>query len=383
MKTNEFIKKYYLKQRSSNSIKWSTYKKDNCLPLWIADMDFKNDEKVINALKDFIEFGDYGYANLPNDYYDVLIKWHKQRNDVTYKSDWIRFSKGAVDAMYQVIYAFTKQKDAIMINTPLYPPFAATIKKCNRKIVDSPLINNDGYFTFNYQDIEEKIIKNKVKMFMLCSPHNPIGRVYKKGELEELFDICKKHKVLVCSDEVHSDIIMPDQKYIPSLALKQYQDIIISIVAASKSFSLAIFSHSHIIIPNEKLRKKLISYQQDNHLGSVNVINALPTYYNYLYATDWLDSLNNVVFENYKYIHIKLNKYFEMSNLEGSYLLFLNLGKYNKEYSASEYLMKNCHIKVNPGESFGKKYHNWVRINLATSKTNIEKVVRELLKLVD
>ena len=217
-------------------------------------------------------------------------------------------------------------------------------------------------------------------MLMLCSPHNPIGRVYKKGELETLFELCRKYKVLICSDEVHSDIIMPDQTYIPSLAFKKYQNMIISIVAASKSFSLAVFNHCHIIIPDKKLRNKLIAYQQINHRYSLNAFCCLPTYLNYKYGGEWMDSLNNVVYENYQYFYDHLHQYFEMSNLEGSYLLFLNLGKYHDEKSGAKSLKENCKIIVNPGESFDESYNNWVRINLATSLTNIKKAVSAIKK---
>ena len=378
MNNQEFTKKYYINRTNSNSVKWVHAKANKCLPMWIADMDFKDDERIIEALKKFVEFGDYGYSQLPNDYYETYIKWHRDRNNVDYKKEWIRFTKGAVDAMYQLIYSLTNKNDAIMINPPLYPPFKATIKKCGRKVVESKLTKTGDYFTFNYKDIEKKFKTKNVKMLMLCSPHNPIGRVFKQGELEELFDLCKKYNVLVISDEVHSDIIMPDQKFIPSLAFKKYQNNIISINAVSKTFSLAIYAHCHVIIPNKKLMKKFDKYQQDNHLQSPNYFNCLPSYYGYKYGAEWLDNVNNVIFENYKYVKKELGDCLEMTPIEGTYLLFLNLGKYNKEKSASKYLAKKCNIMVNAGETFDKEYNDWVRVNLATSLNNIKKACKAI-----
>ena len=383
MNNKTFTKKYYIDRSDADSIKWSAGRKQNCLPMWIADMDFKCDEKVIYELTNFMKKADYGYHNLPEDYYDVLNKFHSKRNNITYKQEWIRFSKGAVNAMYQVINSFTKENDHILINTPLYPPFKDSIIKTKRKVVESKMINNNGYFTLDYQDIENKFKTKKVKMLMFCSPHNPIGRVWKKAELEKLFGLCKKYNVLICSDEVHGDIIMPGHKFIPSLSFKKYHDRIISIVAAAKSFSLAVFSHSHIIIPNEKLRNKLIAYQQYNHSGSVNPLNGLPTYYCYKYGNEWLDSVNNVIDENYKYFYSHLSPYFQMSVLEGTYLVFLNLGKYNTCDSASKCLIDKCHILANPGEAFDKKYNSWVRINLATSLDNVKIAVDNILKLTE
>ena len=377
MNNKEFTKKYYINRTSTNSVKWVHAKANKCLPMWIADMDFKNDEKMIKALSDFINYGDYGYADLPKDYYETYIKWHHDRNGVDYKKEWIRFTKGAVDAMYQIIYSLTNEGDGIMINTPLYPPFKATIKQTKRKVVESKLLNNDNYFTFDYKDIERKFKAKKVKMLMLCSPHNPIGRVFKTGELEELFELCKKYNVLVCADEVHCDIIMPDQKFVPALSFKKYQDIIISINAVSKTFSLPIYAHCHIVIPNKKIMAKLDKYQKDFHV-SVNAFNALPSYYGYKYGSEWLDCFNNVVFENYNYIKKELGQYMEMTPLEGTYLLFLNLGKYNKEESASKFLAKKCNLMVNAGETFSDKYGDWVRINLATSLSNVKKAVKAI-----
>ena len=382
MDTKSFTEKYYLDRRKGNSVKWQRGRKLNCLPMWIADMDFRDDERVIGKLKEFIETGDYGYSNLPEDYFDVFINWHKKRNSIEYKRETIRFTRGAVDGMFQVIYALSEKGDGILINTPIYPPFRNTIRQCGRKVVEVSMIDNDGYFTLDYKAIERKFKTGKIKMLMLCSPHNPVGRVFKKGELEELFDLCHRYHVLILSDEVHSDIIMPDQQFIPSLSLKKYRNEIITLTAASKSFSLAVYSHCHVIIPNRNLFKKFVAYQQANHLGTVNAFNALPTYYNYMYGEKWLDSLNNVVFENYQYFYKELGPYFEISNLEGSYLIFVNIGRYNKAQSASKYLIEKCGLLCNEGETYDPKYNNWVRINLATSLTNVKKAVKALKGII-
>ena len=382
MNNKTFTEKYYITRTKGTSVKWQRGRKTGCLPMWIADMDFKGDERVIEALQDLIVQGDYGYANLPEDYYDVFTDWHKRRNDVVYKNEWIRFSQGAVDGMFQVIYSLTEENDGILICTPLYPPFKAAIKECKRKVYESKMINDDGYFTFDYKDIERKLKTGKIRMMMLCSPHNPVGRVFKRGELEELFELCHRYKVLICSDEVHSDIIMPDQKFVPALSIKKYANDIITITAASKSFSLAVFKHCHVIIPNKKLRDRFIAYQRHTHVGSVNAFNALPTYYSYKYGEEWLDSLNNVVFENYEYMRDQLGKYYEMTTLEGSYLLFLNVAPHNGDKPAAKYLQEECKLLVNDGETFGKGYGSWVRINLATSLNNVKKATRALKKIV-
>ena len=382
MDSKTFVEKYYIDRSKNNGVKWSRGRKMKALPLWIADMDFKDDERVLKKLKEFIDFGDFGYNNLPEDYFKVFNAYHKKRNDIEYEQEHIRFTKGAVDAIHQLICALTNKGDAIMINTPLYPPFKATIASCKRKVIESEMINDNGHFIFDYKDIERKIIKHKVKILMLCSPHNPLGRVYTFEELDRLFAICKKYKVLVVSDEVHGDIIIKEHKFIPALSLKKYKNMIITITAVSKTFSLAVFSHCHVIIPNKNLRRKFISYQQSIHSGSVNVFNALPSYYNYLYGDEWLDGVNEVIYENYSYFRDKLSPYLNMTDMEGSYLLFVNMTPYCKDKSGYDFLLEDCHLLVNPGESFDPRYRSWVRINLATSPKNIRKAVNSILKQI-
>lgn len=371
MDCKEFTKKYYVDRKNTDCIKWDREDIKNKLPMFIADMDFKCDEKIIEAMQKRIAHGSYGYSVLPKDYYDTVIAWNKKRNKVTFKKDWIRFSRGAVDALYQLIYSLTKPKDAIIIATPVYPPFAATIKKTGRTLVETKLVKKNGLYTFNYEDLEKKVKEKKVKAIILCSPHNPMGRVWTKEELTNLFKITHKHHVLVISDEVHSDLIMSNHKFIPSLAIKEYQDEIISVTAASKTFSLALYSHCHIVIPNKKLRDKFDKYQSDNHLASVNVICALPTYYGYKYGENWLNDVNKVIEENYNYMALCFNKLgIEILPLEGTYLAFADFKKYTK--NAYKFLVEKCGIVPNAGETFAKGHESWARINLATSLDNIK-----------
>lgn len=380
MDTKTFTEKYYVDRKNTDCIKWDGANIGKKLPMFIADMDFKTEDKIIEGLNKRINHGAFGYSFLPEDYFDALNVWNKKRNKITFKKDSVRFSRGAVDAINQVLYALTKPKDAILITTPVYPPFAGSIKNTKRTLVTSSLIRKNGLFTFNYEDLEKKFKNRKVKMMVLCSPHNPLGRVWTKKELEELFKLTHKYHVLVLSDEVHSDIIMPNHKFIPSLSFKKYANEIIPITALSKTFSLAIFAHCHVIIPNKKLRDKFDKYQYDYHLASVNVFNAYPTYYGYKYGEEWLDSLNLVVYENYKCLCDKLGEYLEILPLEGTYLAFVNFKGYTK--NAYDFLDKKCDIVSNPGETFAKGYETWARLNLATSLDNINKACDAILKQI-
>lgn len=371
MNTKEFTKIYYRDRRNTDCIKWDGNIKGT-LPMFIADMDFAMPNKATEALVKRINHGSFGYTTLPKDYLDVFTSWHKKRNKVSYKKDTIRYSKGAIDGIYQILYSLTNEKDAVMVMTPAYPPFISSLQNTSRKVVKMPLSCKDNHYYMNYKNIETSIIKNNIKALILCSPHNPIGRVWNKYELKELFTICHKHKVLVISDEVHSDLIMDGYKFIPSLSFKEYQNDIVTITAASKTFSLAAFSHCHIIIPNKKLLAKFDKYQLVTHNNTPIAINALATYYCYKYGEEWLDTLMAVVKENYEYIKKELSPYCVISKVEGTYLVFLKFNKLPKGKTASKFLINDLHIQPNTGESFDPKMTSCARINMATSLTNIK-----------
>lgn len=370
MGTKEFTKKYYVDRKNTDCIKWDDAKVKGKLPMFIADMDFKTDEKIIEGLKKRIEHGSYGYSVLPKDYYEVLINWNKDHNGVTFKKEWIRFSKGAVDGIYQILHALTKKNDAVLITEPVYPPFFSSVKTAKRKLVVSRLIKENDLYTFDFKDIENKIIKNKVKVMLLCTPHNPLARVWNSKELSKLLAITHKHHVLVVSDEVHADLIMPGYKFVQTLSFNKYKNDIISITAASKTFSLALYSNCHIIIPNDKLRKIFDTYQETNHLQPINAICAYPTYLGYKYGDSWLKGVIEVINENYNYMKQRLSKYVDFLPLEGTYLTFVNFKNYTK--NAYNFLSEKCGIIVNDGETFAKGYGSWARFNLATSLDNIK-----------
>ena len=380
MNAKEFTEKYYVKRNNTDSIKWDDQEAEGKLPMWIADADFRLDDKVIEMLNKRISHGSFGYSYLPEDYFETMINWNKDISNVTYKKEWIRFSSGAINGLTQVICSLTNEKDAILMTTPIYHHFFHTIKTTKRKLVESSLNKEGTYFSMNYKDIENKIVKNNVKMMILCSPCNPVGRIWTKEELEKLFAITHKHNVIVVSDEVHGELVMPGYKFIPSLTLKKYQNDIITLNAESKSFSLAMFSFSHIICPNKKYRNKIDEYQKYYDIQSPNGFNGLATYYCYKYGKEWLQGFNNTVYENYLYVEKHLSKYCEMTKLEGSYLLYLDFSKSIKEGSAYEFLKDKCNILVSSGEQFKKGYDKWARLNLATSLANVKKACTNIEK---
>ena len=197
----------------TNSVKFDLIsenkKPKDILPMWVADMDFKVPQCVEDAVRKVTDHGIYGYSTCPNTYYEAVIHWFKEYFHTEIERKWIVCTPGIVNAIGVAIRAFTNEKDAILIQRPVYYPFSLMIERNNREVVNNPLVNENGYYRMDYDDMEKKIIDHQVKMFVLCSPHNPIGRVWKKEELEQVAKICKKHNVLIVSDEIHCDFVFP------------------------------------------------------------------------------------------------------------------------------------------------------------------------------
>ena len=378
MDAKEFTKKYYVDRKNTNCVKWDVKDVENTIPMWVADADFKAPKDVIDAMSNRIKHGAFGYTFLPEDYLDTMIAWNKKISGITYKKEWIRFSKGAIDGLTQIVCSFTKENDAILMTTPIYHHFFHTIHNTKRKLVTSDLIYQDNTYVMDFKDIEEKIKKEKVKIMILCSPCNPVGRVWTKKELKQLFEITHKYQVLVVSDEVHSELIMPGNKFVPSLSLKEYQDDIITLNAESKTFSLAMFSHSHIIIPNKEYRDKIDAYQTYHDIASPNGFNGLSSYYCYKYGEEWLSGFINTIWENYLYLKEELKDYCDVCKLEGSYLVYADFSKSIKKGNAADILKKKCGLLVNAGDAFKQGNFSWARINLATSLSNVKKACKAI-----
>src|SRR5690554_2439467 len=226
-------------RRNTQSIKWDLCPKD-VLPLWVADMDFKSPKEVIDALSKRALHGVYGYTYPQDTYYEAVINWMKRRHNWTVEKDWIVITPGIVTALNIIIQTFTKENESILIQRPVYNPFSNAIINNKRKLINSPLININGHYEIDFEDFKQKIIKNNVKLFIMCSPHNPVGRVWTKKELETLGDICLKNNVLIVVDEIHHDLVFKEYRHLPFASLKnEFSDNCITCTAPSKTFNLA------------------------------------------------------------------------------------------------------------------------------------------------
>lgn len=388
MQKEKFLKEYLVERKGTYSLKWDALDKRfgnaDLISMWVADMEIKAPKEVIEALKERCEHGVFGYSYVSDEYYNSVINWLKEKHNYEIKKEWLRFTNGVVTAIYCFVNIFTKADDAILILTPVYYPFHNAVKDNNRKLITCDLKNTDGYFTIDYDEVEKKIVENNVKLFIQCSPHNPAGRVWKEEELAKILEICKKHNVLVISDEIHQDIIMKGYKHIPSaiVANGKYADNLITVSAASKTFNLAGLIHSNIIISNAELRKKYDDEIKKINQTEISILGMLATQVAYEKGSEWLENVKEIIEDNFNYLKTELNKHIPeitITNLEGTYLVFLDLRKIIPIDKVKEFIQDKCNLAIDFGEWFGASFKGFIRINLATDPEIVKKAVENII----
>lgn len=343
------------------------------IPLWVADMDFATVDEVKNALVQKANHGVFGYSEPLNDYFSALSKWFKDKHDWDIDTSKVVLACGVVFAIAATIRALTKENDAVLISQPVYYPFEETIRVNNRKLVVNELQNVNGHYEIDFKDFEQKIIDNDVKLFVLCNPHNPVGRVWTKEELEKIADICEKHNVFVISDEIHADFTYEGFKHIPFAKIKQGRDDnFIVCTAPTKTFNLAGLHISNIYIPNDNVRRlyKLemdkVGYSQSNVMGIVACQAA------YEYGDGWLKELKAYLKSNLDFVRDYINENLKDLSLvepQGTYLLWIdcrNLGLTDRQLH--NLINIDAKVWVDDGYVFGAGGSGYIRINIACPK---------------
>lgn len=359
---------------------------ENLLPLWVADMDFEAPSCVKQALKKYVDFGVFGYYQIPNRYYEAFINWEKTYHDYDVKKEWIRFAPGVVPAFNWLIHILTNERDGVLITPPVYYPFKDAVVNNNRTLVESPLMRLEDHYELDYEDFERKIKEQNVKLFIFCTPHNPVGRVWKRDEIVKVLDICKKYGVYVIADEIHQDIIMDGYQKVTAAATGNYDEIMVTLTAATKTFNLAGCQNSIVVIPNESLRKRYDDYLTRLRITGGNAFGYIAVQSAYDGGRKWLDEVLNIIEENYhlmkSVLEEKLPKVW-IPKLEGTYLMWIDLGAYVSADEIESVIQKDCGLAVDYGSWFGgEAYGTFIRVNLATREENIrlaaEKIVEAL-----
>lgn len=378
----------YKDRKHTDCEKWDNcmdrFHENDLLPLWVADMDFEAPECVKEALKKYVDFGVYGYYAVPQSYYDAFIRWEETYHGYKVKQEWIRFAPGVVPAFNWLLHILTKEKDSVIVMPPVYYPMRDAVLNNNRTLVESPLKRTETGYVMDYEDFEQKIKENDVKLFIFCTPHNPVGRVWTKEEIIKVLEICKKYHVYVIADEIHQDIIMSAYEKVTAATVGNYDEILVTLTAASKTFNLAACQNSIVVIPDKKLRELYDDYMVRIRIKGGNAFGYIAVQSAYEGGREWLEEVLEIIEGNYRYMKEALQEKLPdvwVSELEGTYLMLIDLGAYVKPEDIEEILQKKCGLAVDYGAWFGDDgYDTFIRVNLATKRENIEQAAKKIIE---
>lgn len=373
-------------RRNTGSRKWGLVDKNEELlvPFSVADMEFMTAPEIVEEISDYVQRNLLGYTTYTDKYLDEVVTWQKKMHNIEIDKSEIVATPGVVTAIYYLLLSLTEKNDGIIIFRPVYNPFTTSIEASERKVVNCPLINTNGYYTIDFEKFDELASKSENKALILCNPHNPVGRVWKEEELKKIIEISKKYNLLIISDEIWSDITMSgfstNSLYKVGMG---YEDNIIVTTSASKTFNLAGLSSSNILIKNKNLKRKFIKELDKAHL-SVNAIGFAATMAAYSYGSNWMEEMLYVIEENYKYAKEFLENNFPgviVSPLEGTYVMWIDFRSLNLDNEKLEKFMKEkASLYLNEGYLFGEEGNGFQRLNIACPK-NVLKSALDRLKV--
>ncbi|WP_257346686.1 MalY/PatB family protein [Pseudalkalibacillus decolorationis] len=376
---------------NTDSVKWDKaeklFREKDILPMWIADMDLVCPQPVIDAIKKRTEHGMFGYTTRSKSYFDAFIGWLDRRHNWAIKKQWIRCTPGIMPAISFIIQSFTQPGDKVIIQTPVYHPFTDVVVKNERELVYNPLKLENGRYVMDYEDLERKIDAD-VKMIILCNPHNPVGRVWTKEELNKLGEICIKHNVLIVSDEAHLDFIYKDTIHTPFARISdEFSEHSITCTAPSKTFNIAGLQMANIIIPNDELRKTFTETIDNLYLGLSNTFGIVAAENAYRSGDDWLDQCLDYLKGNLDYLtqFIETNmKQIKVIQPEGTYLVWLDCRELGMDARQLEqFLQKEAKVAFDEGYKFGPGGEGFTRINIACPRSVLEEGLKRIERVVN
>lgn len=379
--------------RSENhSAKWAEmgmkFGRNDLTPMWVADMDIKTAPEILEAMRNKLEQEIFGYVYRPDSYYESAANWLKKRFDYEISPATLIHSPGVVPSMSILVKMLTKETDKILIQSPVYPPFASSVKDNGRTLVENNLVKDEnGYYTVDFEDLEKKLSCEDVTLFILCNPHNPVGRVWKKDELEKMGELCRKYNVRILADEIWRDLIMPGHKHIPMASLsKEIEDITITLFSPTKSFNLAGLQASFATFPRAEERKEF-----DDILGKMDVKRNNPFSLvafeaAYEKCENWLEQLIEHIDGNMQYVIDFINEKLPMiktAKPEGTYLMWLDFnGVGIPQDKIQDFLINEAKVAMNDGATFGENGKGFFRINVACPRYMVEEAMEKIEKAI-
>lgn len=358
------------------------------LSLWVADMDFQVAKPITDALQAQVNHGIYGYTEVKYDYFEIVKNWFKDNFDWDIKKGSLVKTPGVVYAIAMAVKAFTKEGEAVIIQQPVYYPFSEMIIANNRKLVNSPLVLKDGRYEIDFEDFEKKIVENNVKLFILCSPHNPVGRVWSVEELKRIGDICIKHDVVIFSDEIHADFVYePNKHHVFASLGESYAANSVIATAPSKSFNIAGLQVSNIFIENKKLRDAFRNEIVKSGYSQLNTMGLVAARAAYESGKEWLDEVRAYIKDNLIFFRDYLKENIgELSLIEpeGTYLVWVDFRKLGlSEKQREDLIVNKAKLWIDSGAMFGVDGEGFERFNIACPRSYLKKALDSLKKAVE
>ena len=355
------------------------------IPMWIADMDFQVPPQVMDALKKRVEHGIFGYTNLPQSYRQAVAGWMERRHSWTIQPEWIQNAPGVIPALKTAVAAFTQPGDGVLVQTPVYYMFMEVIRLLGRQVVENPLVETPQGYRMDLQNFERQVVEHSIKLFFLCNPHNPVSRVWTRDELKALGEICKKHGVIVVSDEIHHDFIFGGRAFVPFAAAdSSFGDFTITCTAPSKTFNLAGLKMSNTIISNPELRAAYAKVAKEFGQTGVNPLSACAVEAAYTYGDQWVDELLDYVWGNFQTLQQFIRQ--EMPQLrlvrpECLYLAWVDVSGLGMDGETFYQKGLEQGVWLEAGSEFGANGSKFVRLNLACPRSVIKEALARLKKI--
>lgn len=380
-----------LDRRGTNCMKWDAADKafgaEGVIPMWVADMDFATPREVTDAIIRRATHGAFGYNTVPQSYYDALIGWMQRRHNWQVEKDWVVYTPGVIPALYWAVGAFTKPGEKVLVQAPVYYVFYNAIAARKREVVCNQLVRTDAGYRIDFEDLDRKLADPAVTLMIFCSPHNPVGRVWTREELEQVSALCLRHGVLLVSDEIHSDLVWRGHKHIPIASLSEEAAAnTITCTAPSKTFNLAGLSTANAIISNKEIRDRFCEERRTSAIHSPDTFGAISLEAAYNYGEPWLEDLLDYLEANYSYLEQYLAAHLpQIKPLrpEGTYLIWLDfsaLGLPAEELKT--FLNQKARVAMDQGPWFGAGGEGFARMNLACHRSTLEEALDRLEKAI-
>lgn len=375
---------------NTGSVKYDTVERSgmpaDVMPMWVADMDLRAPDEIVSRMRQLCDFGVYGYTMVTDSYFDAVRNWFSSRFDWEVERKWLVTTPGVVFALSAAVKAFTEPGEGVLIQRPVYYPFTEVVENNGRVVVNNSLRYDKGSYAIDYEDLEAKLARDDVKLMLICSPHNPVGRVWTRDELSKVCRLCLKYNVKMVSDEIHADFVFANREHVPLASLsEQVRENCVVCTAPSKSFNLAGLQISNIFIPNRDMRHAFRRELEKTGLFGVNMVGLCACQAAYESGGEWLDQLKEYLEGNIQFLKSFVNEHMpriKVVDTEGTYLVWMDLQELNL-VDQKDFIVNKARLWLDTGSMFGEEGLGFERINVACPRAVLEEALNRLKRAYD